>query len=84
MSFTDYVPPEDDEGEMHHEGVQLKDFHAYMPQHQYICAPSRELWPAASVNARLPPIIDADGKPIKAATWLDANACGRANDVGPG
>ena len=64
-------------------GVGLEDFRAYMPQHAYIFAPSRDLWPAASVNARIPPIalVNADGNPIlgedgkprrvTATTWLD-------------
>jgi hypothetical protein len=67
------------------DGVSLKDFHAYMPMHNYIFAPSREVWPATSVNARVPPvlIVDARDKPvldaegekqwIKASTWLDQN-----------
>ena len=55
-------------------GVSLDDFVAYMPQHLYIFMPARELWPAASVNARLPPPdVDSEGKPIPAANWLDAN-----------
>ena len=37
-------------------GVTLDDFHAYMPMHAYIFTPTRELWPASSVNARIPPI----------------------------
>ena len=45
-------------------GVTLGDFLAYMPAHGYIFVPSRELWPAASVNARVPPIVGPDGKPI--------------------
>ncbi len=54
--------------------VSLNDFYAYMPQHSYIFAPSRELWPAASVNARLPPVIEPDAdKPISPAKWLDQN-----------
>jgi hypothetical protein len=44
--------------------VGINDFFAYMPMHQYIFVPSRELWPAASVNSRL---FD------KAHKWLDAN-----------
>ena len=64
-------------------GVSLVDFRAYMPMHSYIFTPTREMWPASSVNARLAPIplMDADGKPvldedgkqikIKASTWLD-------------
>lgn len=56
--------------------VTIDDFRAYMPDHKYIFIPSRELWPATSVNARLKPIIvgeDEDGKPIKvpANKWLD-------------
>jgi hypothetical protein len=54
--------------------VSLDDFLAYMPQHSYIFAPSGELWPASSVNARLPPVIGADGKPTPPAKWLDANS----------
>ncbi len=52
-------------------GVALDDFYAYMPQHAYIFAPSRELWPAASVNARLPPIMGHDEQPIPPSRWLD-------------
>jgi hypothetical protein len=49
------------------EGVRLDDFYAYMPMHSYIYAPTRELWPASSVNARVPP----PAKGIKASLWLD-------------
>jgi hypothetical protein len=28
--------------------VSLDDFHAYMPMHQYVYRPTRELWPAAA------------------------------------
>jgi hypothetical protein len=67
------------------EGVTLNDFHAYMPSHSYIYAPSREMWPARSVDARVPPvpIVDAHGAPVlddagkpkkmKASAWLDQN-----------
>jgi hypothetical protein len=59
-------------------GVNLEDFYAYMPQHTYIFAPSREPWPAASVNARVPPVIigfDDKKKPktTPASTWIDRN-----------
>jgi hypothetical protein len=55
-------------------GVSINDFYAYMPVHNYIFTPSREPWPAASVNARIPPVgVDKDGKPVKASTWLDQN-----------
>ncbi|MFS8114774.1 bifunctional DNA primase/polymerase [Rhizobium jaguaris] len=49
------------------EEVQLSDFRAYLPQHQYIFIPTRELWPAASVNSRIPSV---DNK-VKASAWLD-------------
>jgi hypothetical protein len=59
------------------EGVTLEDFHAYMPHHSsYIFAPSREIWPAASVNSRIPPVtITENGKEkkISASAWLANN-----------
>jgi hypothetical protein len=53
--------------------VSREDFYAYMPGHSYLFIPTRELWPQASVNSRLPPIIGPDDKPIGAAKWLDQN-----------
>jgi hypothetical protein len=46
-------------------GVNLLDFYALMTQHKYIWAPARELWPAISVDARIPPIplFDPGGNP---------------------
>jgi hypothetical protein len=74
--------------ESYKSGVSLDDFHAYMVLHSYIFAPTRELWPPASVNARIPqqPLFGSDGKPvldkkgdpklIPANTWLDQHrAC---------
>ena len=49
-------------------GVQLDDFYAYMPQHKYIFTPTREVWPASSVDARLPNVGTE-----KASRWLDQN-----------
>jgi Family of unknown function (DUF5906) len=65
-------------------GVTLDDFRAYMPMHSYIYVPCREIWPAASVNARLGrvPVLTAADKPkkkagkavtISASAWLDQN-----------
>lgn len=66
-------------------GVRLTDFHAFMPAHNYIFAPTGETWPATSVNSRIPPIklVDKDGAPVigddgkqvklKANAWLDQN-----------
>ena len=34
--------------------ISRDDFYAHMVSHKYIYAPARTLWPAASVNARLP------------------------------
>jgi hypothetical protein len=33
--------------------VSLDDFRAHMPDHRYIFVPTRDLWPATSVDARL-------------------------------
>lgn len=67
-------------------GVGLEDFVAYMPQHQYIFKPTREMWPSSSVNARVPPValVDSTGNPIhdkdgkqkfqNAGAWLDQNS----------
>jgi hypothetical protein len=69
----------------HTVGVSLDDFYAYMPMHKYIFAPTRELWPAESVNSRIPhvpvldnagnPVLGPDGNPktIRASLWLDQN-----------
>jgi hypothetical protein len=66
-----------------HRGVTHDDFYAYMPLHNYIYTPTRDPWPAASVNARVPPVplLDAAGNPvtdargkakvIPASVWLD-------------
>ena len=65
------------------EGVTLDDFNAYMPAHSYIFTPSREMWPATSVNARIPPVplFNKKGEPVlteagnqkktQASAWLD-------------
>lgn len=59
--------------------VDLHDFVAYMPMHNYVFLENRETWPASSVDARIPPVqvgIDDNGKPIriKASRWLDQNS----------
>ena len=69
------APPSEISGQS---SVRLDDFHAYMPSHSYIYVPSRDMWPAPSVNARISPIpigTDEDGKKkfISAAAWLDRN-----------
>ena len=51
--------------------LSAENFYAYMPMHNYIYAPTRETWPASSVNARVAPIKGADGKAIQASAWID-------------
>ena len=63
----------------------IDDFVAYMPGHLYIYIPTREMWPGASVNARVPPvqlvadddkaILDDKDEPqyLAANAWLDRN-----------
>ena len=80
-SFPDFGPAKRTECEL--SGVSLRDFFAYMPMHNYIHAPSRETWPGASVNARLPVVTltDASGQPLlddkgrrktmSPSAWLD-------------
>lgn len=66
-------------------GFNIKNFVAYLPQHQYIYLPTRDLWPASSVNTLPPvPVKDIKGRPVvnkktgaprtePAAHWLDKN-----------
>jgi hypothetical protein len=65
-------------------GVRLEDFLAYMPKHVYIFTPSCEFWPAASVNARVPPVIGPGGKPGSPSAWLDVNAPAEQMTWAPG
>ena len=50
------------------EPVSLMNLYAYLPKHQYIYIPTRELWPASSVDDKLPRV----GR-IKASKWLAQN-----------
>lgn len=70
-------------GKRSDKGVTFSDFYAFMPKHLYTYAPTGEMWPAISINARLPsvpmrkkdgtPMLNAKGKPRyrKASVWLD-------------
>jgi len=51
--------------------LRIIDFVAYMPNHSYIFVPTGETWVAASVNARVPPIMGQAGKSMSATAWLD-------------
>lgn len=55
-------------------GAGLEDFYAYMPGHSYLYVPTRETWPAASVNGRINPWpVTTASKKIKPSDWLDRN-----------
>lgn len=54
--------------------ISLSDFRAHMPDHRYIFMPTRDLWPASSVDARIPWPTGDDGKPVPPSKWLDRNA----------
>ncbi len=84
LSFTERHAHESRCGSPHE--VSVDDFVASMPMHNYIFKPTREPWPAASVDARLPlvplfatdgtPLLDANGrhKTMKPSAYLDKNA----------
>lgn len=70
------LPPTDvyeDEAPLAFDQVSLLDFRAYLPDHRYIFTPTGELWPASSVNSRLPQVRISKDKTIAPATWLDQN-----------
>jgi hypothetical protein len=72
------------------EAVNLEDFVAYLPMHTYYFMPTREPWPASSVNVRVPPLgtrtRDKDGKEklILASAWLDQNRSAEQMTWAPG
>jgi hypothetical protein len=54
--------------------VRMEDFYAYMPAHSYLFVPTGEMWPATSVDARVPPVlVRGRAKPLPASRWLDSN-----------
>jgi hypothetical protein len=60
------------EGKDLDQGVLHTDFYAYMPQHSYIYVPSREMWPATSVNSRLGEDANEwldQNRPVEQMTW---------------
>ena len=67
--------------------VRLEDFVAYMQSPDYVYLPAGDFWPAARVDARLPPVplFDKSGKPVvndktgeqkemRASAWLAKHA----------
>lgn len=53
----------DDRLERAAKAVTTSDFYSYLPTHNYIFRPTRELWPASSVNALCAPPVETDGSP---------------------
>jgi len=69
--------------------VNVDDFYAYMPMHSYLFVPSREFWPATSVNARIFPIPngtndEGEEQTIAANVWLDRNRAAEQMTWAPG
>jgi hypothetical protein len=56
-----------------HAGIGLGDFYAHMPSHSYLFIPTRELWPATSLNGRLPAIAMGPKQKVRPSDWLDRN-----------
>jgi hypothetical protein len=58
-------------------GKVYEDFIAYLPDHTYYFLPTREAWPATSVDSQLKPKLKVNGKAkpvfIPAHTWLDTH-----------
>lgn len=51
--------------------LRLDDFYAYSPSHTYIHRPTREMWPAVSVNSRIRPWPSQDGRTVSPSAHLD-------------
>jgi hypothetical protein len=54
------------------EPVSIDSFYADMKSRQFIFVPAREMWPGASVDARVPPVLVGD-KLVPASKWLAKN-----------
>ena len=67
---TDYPS---DEARGSPQQISVEDFRAHMPDHKYIFTPTRDLWPASSIDSRLPKVRGADGQGMKPSQWLDQN-----------
>src|SRR5262245_4665734 len=49
--------------------LPVEDFYAYMPQHRYIYVPTRDLWPATTVNFR----VKSPDPTMAASEWIGRN-----------
>ncbi|ANY76816.1 hypothetical protein BB934_00100 [Microvirga ossetica] len=64
--------------------LALSDFVALMPLGRFIFKPTGAVWPAQSVDSRVPP-IDPDGvEPMAASAWLSRNAAVEQMTWAPG
>lgn len=63
-----------DDAAKHGRALTCDDFVAFMPTHQYIHRPTGALWPASSVNARVPPVEIEGADALPASEWLDRYA----------
>jgi hypothetical protein len=47
-------------------GASMDDFEAYLPSHHYVFMPTREMWPAVTIDDILPtvPLFNADGTAV--------------------
>jgi hypothetical protein len=64
--------------------LSLDDFRAHMPDHRYIFIPTRDMWPASSVDARVDWPVNSEGNDIKPSKWLDSNAAVEQMTWAPG
>ena len=65
--------------------LPIDDFIAFSPDHAYIHHPTREIWTAAAVNARVMPVkIGGGRKPLAATAWLDRNNAVEQSTWSPG
>jgi hypothetical protein len=50
--------------------VRLEDFYAYAPEGRFIFTPTRDTWPASSVDSRLPAMRGEGGKKVPASRFI--------------
>jgi len=66
------------------DAIRMSDFVAFMPTHSYFFMPTRDTWPAASVNARIKPILQENGKSHHRERLARCQRTGRASNLGTG
>jgi hypothetical protein len=73
----------------HYDQLEIRNFVADLPSGKYRFKPTRELWPAVSVNAKIPPIMPGEPgndtkKPMPATEWLKRHGCVEQTVWAPG